>query len=342
MDDSCFSLSSRRRCIGLAVSLALAGGLLGLTPVPAMALPNFSFMHKPWLDSALTNDQQMKLESAGHAMKSGNYKKAATFCQQVLDGCNDVSKCLAVATFTESVGLSMVETRRACVTKAVTLAQNTDDMILVALKARQYQFFEVTRQAIQTLLTGARSIPELYSLAQKCQEVALNDVAHMAMEKAYTGVKTSQDDLAFLDMCKRLGMEDLERKAVKDIIDSQNDVNTLCEQLMRLKDGGYLVRDMNRYALRKCMDDAKTVDEMQNVFEVARQLDEPDIANRASYFVRKGRIIEQIKTDRANYEAQLRAWREGIDLETARMQDPRLNPDLGKPKPADQGPGTGF
>ncbi|HEY9789253.1 MAG TPA: hypothetical protein V6D22_02560, partial [Candidatus Obscuribacterales bacterium] len=61
MDDSCFSLSSRRRCIGLAVSLALAGGLLGLTPVPAMALPNFSFMHKPWLDSALTNDQQMKL-----------------------------------------------------------------------------------------------------------------------------------------------------------------------------------------------------------------------------------------------------------------------------------------
>jgi len=248
---------------------------------------------------------------------------------------------LAIATYTEMVGLPMVDVRRACVSKAASLAQSNDDLILVALKARQYQFFEVTRQAVQTLVANAHTMDELYSLAQKTHEAALNDISHMVMEKAYTGVKTAKDDLVFLDNCKRLGMEDLQRKAVKDVIDSQTDVPTLCDQLLRLKDGGYAMRDLNRYGLRKCMDEAQTVEDMQTVFDVARQLDEPDFANRASYFVRKGKIIQQIKTDRANYEAQLRAWREGIDVETARMQDPRLNPDAGKPKPQ-TAPSTGF
>jgi hypothetical protein len=324
----------------VACLVSVAANLLVSPPVCCLPM---GIGHKPWSNSALADDQQKQLEHAQRCMRSGNFTRATAICQQVLSGCGDVPKCLAVATATEAVGLPMLETRRACLDKAISLVQNSDDMILVALKARQYQFFEITRQTVQSLLGKARSLPELYALATRCQEVALNDVAHMAMEKAYTGVKNAQDDLTFLEYCKRMGMEDLQRKAVKDVIDSQTDVRTLCEQMLRMKDGGYSMRDMNRYGLRKCMDDAKTVDEMQSIFEVARQLNEPDFATRAQYFVRKGKIIEQIKSDRANYEAQLRAWREGIDVETARMQDPRLNQDAGKPKaPENGGAGTGF
>jgi hypothetical protein len=327
----------------IVVIPCLTAGIAGLVAEQrAGALP-LGVGHKSWSNSALSDDQQRQLEHAQSCMRSGNYNRAAAICQQVLEGCSDVPKCLAVATATEAVGLPMLESRRSCLDKAISLVQNGDDMILVALKARQYQFFEITRQAVQTLLGKAHTLPELYTLATRCQEVALNDIAHMAMEKAYTGVKNAQDDLTFLDYCKRMGMEDLQRKAVKDVIDSQTDVSTLCEQMLRMKDGGYAMRDMNRYGLRKCMDEAKTVDEMQAIFEVARQLDEPDFATRAQYFVRKGKIIEQIKSDRANYEAQLRAWREGIDIETARMQDPRLNPEAGKPKPpVNGGSGSGF
>jgi hypothetical protein len=117
-------------------------------------------------------------------------------------------------------------------------------------------------------------------------------------------------------------MEDLLRKVVKELLDDEDEVIPLCDMIERLN--GYNLRDMTRYGLRKAMDNAKTTEEMQAIFEVARRTNEGDIANRANYFVRKGNIIKQIKKDRAEYQAKIRAWREGIDLDSARAQDPSL------------------
>jgi tetratricopeptide (TPR) repeat protein len=303
-----------------------------------MVLGGFTIGHKTWPDSPLTDDQQKELFHAGHAMKLAHYDQAAQICQKVLDSSNDVPKCLAIALFTESVGLPMVDTRRACLNKALTMAQTDDDMILIALQARHYQFFEVTRQAVRSLIENARTVPQLYDLARKCHEVALNDIEHLAMEKAYTGVKDDKEVWSYLEECKLIGAEDLGRKALKDLLDDQQEVTGICDVLLKAKN--YETRDMVRYGLRRAMDDAKTVDEMQAIFEVSRQLSENDIANRASYYVRKGRLIQQIKNDRAAYEAQLRAWREGIDIDAARaQQDPAVN---NAPAAKSNGVGTGF
>lgn len=323
-------------------ALVLSLSFLAAFPVSAPCFPEFTIGgftigHKSWANTPLTDDQQKELIQAGRAMRSAKYDRAAEICQKVLDSSNDVPKCLAIALYTESVGLPMVETRRACLNKALSIAQGQDDMILVALQARHYQFFEITRQAVRSLVDNARTIPDLYDLARKCQEVALNDIVHLCMEKAYTGVKDDRAVWSYIDQCKLIGAEDLERKAIKDLIDDQQDVTGICDVLMKAKN--YETRDMVRYGLRKAMDDARTIDEMQAIFEVSRELSENDIANRANYYVRKGKLIQQIKNDRANYEAQLRAWREGIDLDTARMQDPTLNPQGRAPNQGQAGAG---
>jgi hypothetical protein len=213
-----------------------------------------------------------------------------------------------------------MEARRACLNKALSLCNGNDDVILVALKSRQYQFFEITRQCVNLLIGNAKTVPQLYDLARKCQEVSLNDISHLAMEKAYTGLSGKGLDAAFeyAETCKALGMEDLLRKTVKDIVDDTDDVGGICDVL--IKCDGYKLRDITRYGLRKALDVCATVPDMEAIFITARQLNEPDIANRANYFVRRGKVIDKIKNDRANYEAQLRSWREGIDIEAARQQ----------------------
>lgn len=309
--------SARLSPMAAALAAGIIAGSLMLSGGPAGA-----FGRKLDPNSPFTPETQAALNRAASTIRRGGYQKGAVMCQNLLDSATDVAKCIAIAEITEPGGLPLTETRRACLTKAYQLAQTRDDMILVALKARKYSFFEVTRQAVQSLVTNARTVKDLYDLANKAQEVALNDVAHLAMEKAYTGIKAQQEAFTFAEQCKALGMEDLLRKVVKELLDDEDEVIPLCDMIERLN--GYNLRDMTRYGLRKAMDNAKTTEEMQAIFEVARRTNEGDIANRANYFVRKGNIIKQIKKDRAEYQAKIRAWREGIDLDSARAQDPSL------------------
>lgn len=337
MDPKQNSSLVRRRFSSVVIAGSLTillGGAFMLQPVSA---------RRQYADSPLVQGQIGALVKASRLMKSGKYAQATQVIDGILQSCNDVSKCIFVAQATEGYGHPMNEARRSCLNRAYGLATSREDLILVALKSRQYQFFEVTRQAIASLIANARTVPELYDLAKKSQEVALNDVAHLAMEKAYTGVKDQNAAFAFAEQAKAMGMDDLLRKVIKELIDDEEDVTTLCDLLLKLE--GYQMRDQTRYGLRKALDKATSVGEMQGIFEVSKRLNEPDVANRAMYFVRKGKIIQKIKEDRSTYETQLRGWREGVDVDASRS----LTGDSGfsgggglKRSAPGQPPGSGF
>lgn len=299
---------------------------------------------KDWSQSPLPPEMYRVVTRAQSQMKSGKFKQATATITELLNSANDVPKCLAIAASTESYGFPMMDARRACMNRALQLSNSNDDMILVALKSRQYQFFEITRQAINSLLASAKSVNELYDLARRCQEVALNDVAHLAMEKAYTGIKDQPSAFAFAEQSKALGMEDLLRKVVKDLIDDEDEVAALCDIIC--KTDGYKLRDQTRYGLRKALDKSASLPDMEAIFETARRLNEPDIANRANYFIRRGKVIQKIKEDRQGYDAQLKSWREGIDIDTARQQmgipeSGSSGTTGGAPRPR-EAPGSGF
>lgn len=271
-----------------------------------------------WGDSPLPKEARTALDRAGSSMKSGKHAKAKPAILAVLARVNDVPKCLAIAQFTEPYAFPMLDVRRQCVDKALSLCQNSDDYILVALKSRKYQFYEVTRQAISELIKQAKTLPELYDLSRKAQEVSLNDLSHLAMEKAYSGLHTEEEAFVFADHCKGVGLDDLLRKALKQIIDDENESGALCDLALKIEK--YNMRDLNRYLLRKALDNCKTVPDMEAIQEVARRLNEPDVMERAHYYVKKGKVLQKIKADQAEHQNRLKSWREANDQNQAREE----------------------
>ncbi|HEY9870011.1 MAG TPA: hypothetical protein V6D08_12670 [Candidatus Obscuribacterales bacterium] len=289
-----------------------------LVLVILLAVPEASAARKPWPDSPLPVESQVSLERAGKLMKSGKYEKAEPLILAELERSNDIPKCLAIAAFTEAYATPMMEVRRQCLQKALSLCQTRQDFIQVALKSRQYQFFEITRQAINSLIQNANSIPDLYDLARKAQEVALNDVAHLAMERAYSGVRNVPDAIKFASECKAMGMEDLVRKVYRALIDDENSAHYLCQMLPQLEPLGQA--DLNRALLKKALDKAMTVDEFLEIYEAARRNREQDIFKLAEYRGKKLRLIQQIKRDQEAYQRQLQSWQEGVQQDLSRQQ----------------------
>ncbi|MBX9719916.1 MAG: hypothetical protein K2X81_00850, partial [Candidatus Obscuribacterales bacterium] len=234
-----------RRFFGLIFALSIS---VGSVLTPAMA----SKPGAEWADSPLPVESQVSLTRAGKLMKSAKYDKAKPIILSALESANDVPKCLAIAQYTEAYGFPMMEVRRKCCDKALSLCSTDEDYLLMALKARKYQFFEVTRDSIHKLIETSRTMPQLFVLARKAHELALNDVAHLALEKAYTGIKTQDDAFTFVDNCKSIGMDDLMRKALKLVVDDEDESIPLCEIATHIQKYG--MRDEVRYALRKALD----------------------------------------------------------------------------------------
>lgn len=294
-------------------------------------------------DSPLPAEYQASMEKAARSMKSGKYDRAKPVIDSILSSCNDIPKCLAIAEYTEPYGFPMMETRRACLNKSLSLCNTQDDYVLVALKSRKYQFFEITKTAITALIQSAKTTPELYDLARKAQEVALNDVAHQAMEKAFTGLKTQEDAFAFADHCKAVGLDDLLRRTIKQMVDDEDEVLGLCDLILQTEK--YQMRDLTRYALKKAIDFCYTkggVEEMEQIQEIARRVNEPDVLARADYFVKKGKLIQKMKGDRAAHQSKVRAWREQKELEAARARDAAAAAAAPKASDAVDTPGSGF
>lgn len=285
--------------------------ILSVVPVPGQC-------RQDWTDSPLSSESQVVLEKAMKLMRSGKFDRAAPMVLSALESANDIPKCVAIANYTETFATPMMDVRRQCMQKALSLAQSRQDFIVVALKARQFQFFEITRQAINSLIQSARTVPDLLDLARKAQEVALSDVAHMSMERAYSGIRTVPEAIKFAGECKAMGMDDLARKVMRDLIDDEDSAPQLCALLPKLEPLG--MADLNRYLLKKALDKAMTVEDHVCIMESARRNREQDIFKLAEYRGKKLKLINQIKADREAYQQQLQAWQEGIQQDLARQQ----------------------
>lgn len=304
-----------------AILLAVCAFSTFLASCPVDAAPKT----KPeWANSPLTADVQASLERAGKLMKSGKYDKAKPMIMACLESASDVPKCLAIAQYTEPWAFPMLDVRRQCCNRALSLCTSEDDFLLMALRARRYEFFEITRECISKLIENARTVPQLYNLAKKSQEVSLNDVSHLAMEKAATGIRTGEQWVTYAENCKALGMDDLLRKAVKLLIDEENESIPLCDIALRIQ--RYGMRDEVRYALKKALDKVSSdlptaTHEMAEIAEAARRLNEPDVKTRAEYFVKKGNHLLKQRGMAEEASARERAERERSSLDAARLRD---------------------
>lgn len=255
-----------------------------------------------WPDSPLSNESQIELEKASKYMKS-RPEKATPMILNTLNSANDIPKCLAIAAYTEAYGHPMLEVRRACVTKALSLCQTRDDFLNVAIKARKYECFEVTRQSVNNLITSTKNLEELYDLARKTQEVALNDISHLAMEKAYREVDSVEDALKFAREAKSMGMEDLCRKTVKDLIDDESNAHELC---MLLKSVEPLdIKDLNRYLLKKAIDCSRSTSDFHDVWEAARRHGYNDIFKLAEFRGRRAQIMDRNRATQADIQRRM-------------------------------------
>ncbi|MBZ0187433.1 MAG: hypothetical protein K8F91_14395 [Candidatus Obscuribacterales bacterium] len=262
------------------------------------------------VDSPLTIDQQKSLNKAAGYAKRGKSDRATPIFNEVLDTCNDLPKCLALAGYTEQYGHPLLDVRRAAMKRAFKLCRTHDDYIQVALKSRQFECYDVTRNAIQKLIGAATSKEELTDLARKAQEVSLNDVAHLAMEKEYQYIKTVPDALEYARQVSLLGMEDLLRQVVKELIDDENDINQLLVLLKNIE--GYKLKDMDRYLLKKTLDlPTPTTDTLYEIWKAGRRHRQQDIMDVAVFRAKKQKLTEKMKEQDASKKSKLEKWRQG-------------------------------
>jgi hypothetical protein len=291
-----------KKCLVLSATCLLANNCFAFAYEESKAA-------KPAPDS-----RQINMEKAQRFLKSGKPQLATPLILSTLDSATDVPSCLELAGGTDAYAFPMLEVRRACVEKAFSLAKTEQDLMLVALKARQYQFYEITRRCYDSLIKQANDPQALYQLAAKAHELALPDVSHMALEKIYAGVQSDKEAFKFAQAAKDFGMTDLTNKCLKKIADRVDDPIALVFLLQNLEP--IEVPDMNRYVLKKALDNATTIDQYKAIATAAQRVQETDIHNVASYRAHKLEVIDQIHHDQAQYNEQLQQWRD----EEARKQ----------------------
>lgn len=285
-------------------------------------------------NSPLTKDQQRQLKKAAGYAKKGRADKASPIFNDILATCTDLPKCMAVATYTEQYGHSTTDARQAIMKKAVEMCRTYDDYILVAMKSRQYECYEVTRTAIQHLISTSETIDQLTDLARKAMEVSLTDVAHLAMEKEYALVKTVPEALEYANQTGLMGFTDLQRKCVKELIDDEDTTKQLCIILRRIEP--FKLKDLNRYLLKKALDMAGSTDDFSDIWEAARRLGQKDIFDLAAFRGKKMMLMKRIQADRQAHTQRVEDWKQGQDTNQQQIQN---NLQI---QPGDSGPPSGF
>ena len=300
--------------------------------VSVMAQPAMADKVDP--NSPLTKDQQRQLKKAAAYAKKGRGDKASPIFNDILTTCTDLPKCMAVATYTEQYGHSTVDARKAIMRKAVEMCRTHDDYILVAMKSRQYECYEVTRDCIQHLISVSETIDQLTDLARKAIEVSLTDVAHLAMEKEYSLVKTVPEALEYANQTGLMGFSDLQRKCVKELIDDEPSTKQLCLILRRIEP--FKLKDLNRYLLKKALDQAGSTDDFSDIWEAARRLGQKDIFDLAAFRGKKMMLMKRIQADRSAHSQRVEEWKQGQDSNQQQIKNQIQNTG------GDSGPPSGF
>jgi len=276
-----------------------------------LAIPQAALADKVDPDSPLTTDQQRQLRKAAGYAKKGRGDKAGPLFNDILATCTDLPKCMAVATYTEQYGHSTVDARKAIMQKAIEMCRTHEDYILVAMASRKYECYEVTRQAIQHLISVSQTIDQLTDLARKAIEVSLTDVAHLAMEKEYSLVKTVPEAVEYANQTGLMGFVDLQRKCVKELIDDEPSTHQLCLILRRIEP--FKIKDMNRYLLKKALDQAGSTEDFSEIWEAARRLNQKDIFDLAAFRGKKMMLMKRIRGDRQAHTERVEEWKQGQD-----------------------------
>lgn len=265
------------------------------------------------------DESQAKLLQINQLLKAGKIQMAGTLIVATLESASTVDECLNLANATQSYGFPMMEVRRQCVRKALSLCKTSHDLMLVALTSRQYQFFELTRQAIKTLIDNTNTDADLQNLALNAQHLGLNDVAEMAMEKVYQQTTSPEEAIYFAQEVRGLGMEKLAHKSIANLITQEDNPVRLCVLLNSIEPLN--MHDINRQILKKALDNASSSADYNAIFKSAKKVNELDIANIADYRIRKMQLIQQIKEDQASYEEQVQDWQSKVDAERARREE---------------------
>jgi hypothetical protein len=294
------------------------------------SMGNSAQAKKAPVNSPLTLEQQATVKKANSAAKSGKSEKAAALYTDALSKADTVEQCLAICDATDRYGQLLVATRRSCLERAIAVAHKDTDLFAIALRARQYQFYEITKKVIDTIIAKADSNEELFALAHKCQDIALGDVAHLAMEKALAQTKTVPDALAFAKQARLMNMEDLLRKTVKDLIDDQSNTHDLCSLLTDIEP--LQLSDLDRYLLKKAVYLVKTPTDCKEVFEMAKRYSQQDIVELAAFRGRKMLLIEKYNNEQSQlHDQQEQAARdlEKQNLEKESQGKPGVKVDTG-------------
>lgn len=265
------------------------------------------------------DENQAKLLQINQLLKAGKIQMAGTLILSTLESMSTVDECLNLANTTQTYGFPMMEVRRQCVRKALSLCKTSHDLILVALTSRQYQFFELTRQAIKTLIDATNTDADLQNLAVNAQHLGLNDVAEMAMEKVYQQTTSPEEAIYFAQEVRTMGMEKLAHKSIANLVTQEDNPVRLCVLLNSIQPLN--MHDINRQILKKALDNAQSSADYNAILKGAKKVNELDIANIADFRIRKMQLIQQIKENQASYEEQVQDWQSKVDAERARREE---------------------
>jgi hypothetical protein len=310
--------------------------LLVLLAAGVMLVPLSAMAKKDPADPALAPEQYKQLERAKSMARSkSGGAKANQLIISLIDSAQDVDQCLAIASYTNAAGFSLIEARTKSLQRAVVLSKNSDDLMRVVLKARQLQCFDVTSQAIKALLAKANTTDELNEVARKSQEIALNDVAHLALEKEFAQVKAVPDAVNIAKEARTLGMDDLTRKILKDLEDDCRTTAELMALLPQVEPFNYA--DVNRYCLHRALDYANNVDDYFAVFKQAQRLRQQDIFELAGFRGKKILLMQKLQEEQAATSAAAQSAAAQQELQQAEQ---RARDDLNKSAaPVNIGPG---
>lgn len=267
---------------------ALALSLLSCRPAWSKADPN----------SPLSPEVQSTLMRASRGVKGGSKSaKAVQTFESSLQDAGSIDQCLAIASYTEACGVSLMSVRRECLKKALSLCQAKEDYVEIAHACRKYECYDVEREAMDAVLKTANTADELYDLAQRAHKMAARDLVQQALIKAYALCKSVPDALRFAREANLVGADDLSRRAVKDLIDDENNTHGLMVLLDQIEP--FNLKDLDRYLLKKSLDVSSKFEDYVEIAEASRRFNEPDIRTVAIYRAKKKKILQQFDAEKA-------------------------------------------
>jgi hypothetical protein len=288
------SVKDKRKPLQKTARLTALAGATAL--VSALFVPGMALAAKPAPTDKATPQLQGELSKAVKYFKSKKYAQGTQAVESITSAAPDTSACLYALQGLEAYGAPAAKAKRACLEKALNLARTPEELLEVALKARQNECFDVSKSALDSLVGASTDFGSLLDIAHKAHEHSVSEVAHVAMQKAYSLVSNVPDALLFAREAHSIGLDDLSRNALKDLIEDQPSTEELI--LLLPKFAGFEMTDIVRLDLKRALERSKTVEDYLLVYNASKRYEQDDITKLASYRGRKLTLINKIKEEK--------------------------------------------